>query len=566
LARLPTIGADEGNWGEILNTYLSTEHANDGKHSTIHSDDIISKGPWIDVRAYASLSAAVSAIGTSEKTLLISNAQTISSNLTIPSNISLLVLKGGKINISSGTIIIKGVFSAGIYQVFACQGDSEVHFGIGSVKEVYPQWFGAVGDGTNDTMAFKKALASISRGGKMFIPSGNYKLIDELFVPSGVTIEGVSGTYYRDNAGVNLATNPYTAYNELNNHVMETSYVYQATNKKAIFLIMDGRHDISIRNLSMGAYPSPPSEPEIATFGKYGIKFLGNNPPVGGDASRFEFDKLCFYNLERGISVEDGGKGATEWNVSPIKITNSLFHHNYFGIYLASDNADTWDIDTCGFIQTTEGVDHATWSGVGVYAYDSGYWTIRNCAGGGGTAIKIKDADTIRIDTCQFEGGIFMDIEATGAANLLGPFIVQGCCIESDILIQRPCHFISIANRIGDWGPGAGQIKVTGANVKIESICDYAAPPNGNVPLGYGFIITGNGSHIQNAICSGTVRGIPGTILNRGRVNDVYKTGNGNPNNQYIPDFVGQEYLDLVGKVWYKSVGLSGATDWKALN
>lgn len=30
MARLPTVGGDDGNWGSVLNTFLGVEHASDG--------------------------------------------------------------------------------------------------------------------------------------------------------------------------------------------------------------------------------------------------------------------------------------------------------------------------------------------------------------------------------------------------------------------------------------------------------------------------------------------------------------------------------------------------------
>lgn len=34
MARLPTVGGDDGNWGSVLNEYLGVEHASDGTHKT----------------------------------------------------------------------------------------------------------------------------------------------------------------------------------------------------------------------------------------------------------------------------------------------------------------------------------------------------------------------------------------------------------------------------------------------------------------------------------------------------------------------------------------------------
>lgn len=120
--------------------------------------------------AYDSFAEAITYIGTSDaKTLYITTQHRITSNTTIPSNISLVVLKGGSFAIDSGvTLTINGAFSAGRYQVFS--GSGSVAFGAHT--EVFPEWFGALADGaTDDTAAFTKAIAAgsiIDLAGKTF--------------------------------------------------------------------------------------------------------------------------------------------------------------------------------------------------------------------------------------------------------------------------------------------------------------------------------------------------------------------------------------------------------------
>lgn len=46
---------------------------------------IITKGPWVDVRAYASFSAAIDAIASDEETLLIPDSQDVTDDKTVPS-------------------------------------------------------------------------------------------------------------------------------------------------------------------------------------------------------------------------------------------------------------------------------------------------------------------------------------------------------------------------------------------------------------------------------------------------------------------------------------------------
>lgn len=114
----------------------------------------------VDATAYSSLAAAVSAIGATNAELNISNNQSVTSNLTIPSNIELIVRKGGMLSISNGaTLTINGQFQCGLFKCF--DGAGSVVFGSGSVEAVYLEWYGAIGNGINDDhAAMQKAMFS----------------------------------------------------------------------------------------------------------------------------------------------------------------------------------------------------------------------------------------------------------------------------------------------------------------------------------------------------------------------------------------------------------------------
>ncbi len=144
MVRLPTVGGDSGNWGTILNEFLGQEHDSDGTHGTITPTDIKAYGPWVDARNYASINAAVTAIGSDSKTLLVPDAQTLAANLTVPSNIHLVILKGGSIvKASTYTLTINGPFEAGLYQVFS-GFTTDVTFGAGAVEKVFTEWWGGI--------------------------------------------------------------------------------------------------------------------------------------------------------------------------------------------------------------------------------------------------------------------------------------------------------------------------------------------------------------------------------------------------------------------------------------
>lgn len=126
---------------------------------TLKPADIITKGPWVDVRAYASINAAVTAIGSTKAILLVPSAQTLTANLTTPSTLTLKILQPGSIvKASTYTLTINGPLEAGPYQIFSGFSAGDVTFGSGIIKEVYPEWWGI--DGTADETEINKALAS----------------------------------------------------------------------------------------------------------------------------------------------------------------------------------------------------------------------------------------------------------------------------------------------------------------------------------------------------------------------------------------------------------------------
>lgn len=114
------------------------------------------------VLSYATLSAAITAIGATQSTIEIPATTTVSASLTIPANVTLLFLGAGMISVSSGqTLTVNGPIQAPLRQVFT--GTGSVKFGS-HVGIAYPQWFGAVMDGaTDDQAAAQKCSDAFSK-------------------------------------------------------------------------------------------------------------------------------------------------------------------------------------------------------------------------------------------------------------------------------------------------------------------------------------------------------------------------------------------------------------------
>lgn len=160
---------------------------------TLISNDNISKFPLTDVRAYASISAAVTAIGSSNATLLIPNAQAVSASDTIPSNITLKVLQGGVITIASGQVLtINGSIDAGLYQIFA--GSGTVTLQRGSSSLAYPEWW-YTGSGSWHTAINSALTATAEKGIPVQLSGKEYATSGTITVGNDNVLQGVQGRY-----------------------------------------------------------------------------------------------------------------------------------------------------------------------------------------------------------------------------------------------------------------------------------------------------------------------------------------------------------------------------------
>jgi hypothetical protein len=139
--------------------------------------------------SYSTLALADAAAVATGKLLVISTQwDTVPATLNAP----LLILPGGKLN-NVGAVLISGAFSAGAYRVFI--GAGVISFGIGAVRQVSPQWWGAVGDGTTDcTNAIQSAInASAAISVKALFQAGTYLVTGQITLPNNTQMSGTHG-------------------------------------------------------------------------------------------------------------------------------------------------------------------------------------------------------------------------------------------------------------------------------------------------------------------------------------------------------------------------------------
>lgn len=117
----------------------------------------------------------------------------VGTSITIPSNIKLVFLEGANIKPESGVIITgsNAKIESSLQKIFDI-ADGGTVAGTWDVEYFYPEWFGALRDGTtDDTVALQAAitLANENGGGTVKLTRGTYRCL-RMFCKSNVTILG----------------------------------------------------------------------------------------------------------------------------------------------------------------------------------------------------------------------------------------------------------------------------------------------------------------------------------------------------------------------------------------
>ncbi len=129
-------------------------------------DARLGKEIWVGDPNYGTtFQAAITAIGNNNVILHVpAGTHNITADLTVPINVTLKPERGAVFALATGkTLTINGSLAAGLYRIFSCAGTGKVVFGPGSVKGIYPEWWGADPTGTTDSLtAFQAAAAAMN--------------------------------------------------------------------------------------------------------------------------------------------------------------------------------------------------------------------------------------------------------------------------------------------------------------------------------------------------------------------------------------------------------------------
>lgn len=169
---------------------------------------IVSRKQLLYVSAYASLTDAVASIGASEVTLIIDTPATITADTLIPTTMTVQVTRPGTITqTATWALGFNGPLVTELRSIFIGFSSGDVTFGSGSVKEVYPEWWGAKADNTTDSgPAIQYAISSLRYSfGNVKLQHGAYKKSIPITMYQKVSLSG-AGMYVTtiENSVINI--------------------------------------------------------------------------------------------------------------------------------------------------------------------------------------------------------------------------------------------------------------------------------------------------------------------------------------------------------------------------
>ena len=183
------LGTDPAGSLSNVKTYLQTEHQVDGTHKSSHGPHV-----YIDEANYANFSAAVAAAA--NKTLVVGRSINLDANTIIAASTSIMPINPGVINANGFTLTIIGPVVGDPKHQWLSGFSAGVIFS-NATTNIYPEWFGAVGDATitDDTIPVQSTLFSmgstqILKLTKLFRINGNL-----IYTNYYLIIEGTNKRY-----------------------------------------------------------------------------------------------------------------------------------------------------------------------------------------------------------------------------------------------------------------------------------------------------------------------------------------------------------------------------------
>ncbi|KAA0894152.1 hypothetical protein [Oryzomonas rubra] len=162
--------------------------------------------PWVDARAYGSLTECLAQVGGLSADILISSVVALTANTAVQRNVRLVFVGGGSVDLGAYNLsVLAPIQASNNHKLFLKSGAGSVAFATGS-NGCSPGWFGAIGDGVTDDSDAIQACINASNGGRILFPCGIFRYTKKITAPSSPIrgswiFQGQGSTFYWDTNG-----------------------------------------------------------------------------------------------------------------------------------------------------------------------------------------------------------------------------------------------------------------------------------------------------------------------------------------------------------------------------
>lgn len=235
----------------------------------------------VDCASYASCNDAVTAIGASVKTLRISNAQPVASNLTIPQNITVECTGSGVFQLATGVTL-----TGHSPEQFKCNPRAQIFTFTGTAALAFSNpgtvsigWCGAIpNDGLDDSVAAQKCHDSLPSGANaavLEIQAGSYTWNSELVsATNGLLIRMIGATLDMTGMTGTGRTSIHGSQNVLG------AIVLTGSNQRVVGGRLTGTNTVNTTKLSVGVLIIGGVNTRVSSMladGLYACVWAGNN-------------------------------------------------------------------------------------------------------------------------------------------------------------------------------------------------------------------------------------------------------------------------------------------------
>lgn len=469
-------------------------------------------------------------------------------DLTIPSNVHLKFKDDGKLSPASGiTLTVNGSVDASLWQIFG--GDGTTKIGNKNIM-VFPQWFGAVGDGaTDDTESIQKTFDCFAdAGGVVYFNPGTYLVARTL---------GTNDHYGLTITKSNITIDGHNAYlKRYNTDISTDSLAYP--------ILFIGTPDSNSAN---------PTESIVVR----NIGFIGED-------TRHDLAGNAPHDFRTAIECK---------NTNDVKIFNCIFS-NIDSVAVYMQRNPDYDIVNSVWYNTTKnynltiknckfaGAEHTTdgrslihavyLAGVDHAWVDSNYFEWCDNAVSGEGTYATEDNDVGSTWTPDYSGWTLGDVERTGRFWTVCNNVIYNSSEHAlylsgvDVNIHNNKVYSNSAYCHGNIKVRSRGVIVKGNTVNCDGICISVGELSRNVLISDNLLYS-NGD-TTGGVISFSSNGLSSWIENRAFVADYYQMENINITNNTIvlPETAAPQTNYHYGIRFYASLGDSNYPDGEMVN